>query len=310
MARIRDFFRSTDVILKYVSLEGAAGVRYLIGATLNGSTQIVNTGPFSPPQFFELVERFKVTTTYVSAYAIAQMLQHPGIEAANLNTIRLFVCGGSSVSSQSIQKMSAYLKNGQFCNTYGLTETFGTVACNMRHTRNNCVGQLIGGDGVKIVDDQGQRLGLNEAGEVCIKLPLPFPGYLNDIENVDGYVDNEGFFRTGDEGRFDENGDLFVDDRKKEIFKRSSYRISPIELEAFINGIDGVKQSCVVRISREGIENVPAAVVVKDDRAHCTEQSIYDAVSSNVFTNFLQRSVSHLESLIEVFSFFRPFCGI
>lgn len=283
MARLREFFRSSDVILKYVSLEGVAGVRYLLGATLNGSAQLVNTGPFSPPRFFELVERFEVTTTYAGPYVIAQLLQHPGIESANLSTVRLFVCGGSSVSSQTMQKLGAYLKNGHFCNTYGLTETFGTVACNMQHTRNNCVGQLIGGDDVKIVNDLGQRLGVNEAGEVCIRLPFPFPGYLNSTENADGYVDNEGFFRTGDEGRFGENGDLFIDDRKKEIFKRCGYRISPVEIEAFINGIDGVKQSCVVPIPIEAVGIVPAAVVVKDERSHCTQQSIYDAVASKVW---------------------------
>lgn len=282
MARLRDFFRSTDVILKYVSLEGVAGVRYFLGAILNGSTQIVNTGPFSPSRFFELVERFRVSTTYAGAYAIAQILQQPGTETANLNTIRLFVCGGSSVSSQIIQKMSTYLKNGHFCNTYGLTETFGTIACNMQHTRNNCVGQLIGGDDVKIVNDHGERLGVNETGEVCIKLPFSFPGYLNSTENVDGQVDDEGFFRTGDEGRFDENGDLFIDDRKKEIFKCYGYRISPVEMEAFINGIDGVKQACVVPIPNGAIGSAPAAVVVKDEGSDCTKQSIYDAVASKV----------------------------
>lgn len=287
---MRDFFRSTDVILKYVGLEGAAGVRYLLGAALNGSALIVNAGPFSPMRFFELVEQFKVSNAYAGAYAIVQLQQQPSIGTANLSTIRLFVCGGSGVSIQVLRKMSEYLRNGHFCITYGLTETFGTIACNTAHTRTNCAGQLIGGDAVKIVDELGERLGVNETGEVCIKLPFAFPGYLNTAEHtIDGYVDDEGFFKTGDEGRFDETGDLFIDDRKKEIFKRCGYRISPVEIEAFIDDIEGVKQSCVVPIPVETLGSIVAAVVVKREIACCTEQSIYDAVSSKVQNNFIKR---------------------
>ena len=285
MSKLNEFFRSTDIILRFGSLGGIASVRYFLGAILNGSTQIVNADPFSPSRYFELVDRFKVTMTYTSTYAIHRILQHPGVKTANFNSIRLWCFSGSNISTKVVQKMSEYLKNGHACNTYGITELFGIIACNLEHTDNNCVGQLIGGCEAIIVNDHGERVGVNKIGEICIKFPFPFLGYLNNTQGIECYVDENGFFLTGDEGYFDESGDLFVDDRKKEIFKCNGSKVPPMEMEAFLNDIDGVKQSCVVPIPVETVGYVPAAVIVKDKSSNCTEQSIYDAVSSRVQYN-------------------------
>lgn len=287
MDALKGTFLLSDIALKMGVFEAVAGIRYLIGAALNGSTLIVNPGAFTPARFFELVEQFKVTLTTFSAHMLVQILKDPAIKTANLDSIRLFQCGGSTIPFENIQKISEYLKNGKCCTTYGFTESFSTVAANADHTRNNCVGQLLNGYEAIIVNDHGERLGINETGELCIKFPFPFTGYLNHSENIECFVDKDGFFISGDEGHFDENGDLFIDHRIKEVFKRSGHRISPGEIEAFINHIEGVKQSCVVPIPIDEVGNVAAAIVIKDKLSNCTEQSISDAVSSNV-QNYLE----------------------
>ena len=93
-----------DVILKFGGLLSTAGVRYFLGALLNGSTQIVNTGSFPPLRFFELVERFKMTMTCVIASTTLAILQHPGVKTVNFNSIRLWSSSGSNISLQLIQK--------------------------------------------------------------------------------------------------------------------------------------------------------------------------------------------------------------
>lgn len=277
MRRLSTYIRSTDVLLAPATLDG---IRIIITGTINGSTRIVNDGPFSPERFFELVERFKVTYTLSAPFKAVQLLNHPQIETADLSSIKHYTCGGSGASFDTIQCISKYLRGGKLCHSFGMTELVGPVAINFNHTRNECVGQLISGCEVKIVNEEGERLGVGETGEFCIRQPHLFSGYLGDNRSFRDYFDSEGFFITGDIARFDENGDLFIIDRKKEMFKCSDYHVTPTEIEVFLNQIEGVKQSCLVPIPDENYEYLPAALIVRTENSTCTEQSISDAVSS------------------------------
>lgn len=256
------------------------GLRAFLGATLNGSTRIVNEGEFSPERFFDLVEQFKVTFALGAAHKSLQILNHPRIDYVDLSSVKHYTSGGIKTSFNIIQKMNKYFKGGQFCHNYGMTETMGMVTVNLYHSRNNSAGQLISGSEAKIVNDHGQRLGVSEDGELCIKLPYPFLGYVGYEEK--NHFDSEGFLPTGDIAHFDQNGDLFITGRKKELFKCYDYHLMPTEIEEFLNRIDGVKQSCVVPIPNPKCGYMPAAVIVKTDNSTCNEQSIYDAVSGKM----------------------------
>lgn len=218
--------------------------------------------------------------TYTSIFEVVRIVHDPSIDTANLDSLRLVQCGGGHASFNVIENFCKYLKNAKFCNAYGLTESYGSMTCNLEHTRNNSVGQLLCNHEVKIVNEKRERLGVNESGELCVKFAVPFSGYINKEKEMHLFVDEEGFYMTGDEARFDENGDLFIDDRQKEIFKSHGNKVSPAQIEAFINSIDGVKESCVVPIPSEMYGNLPAAVVIKSQNSTITEQIIYDGVSS------------------------------
>lgn len=249
----------------------------------------MNHHPFSPKRYFEIVEKFKVTVSIGAANLPVHLLDHKEIEFANLSSLKFFCTGGTKVSYSVIQNMSKHLPGGKFCQTYGMTETCGTIAMNMSHMRNDCVGQLISRYKAKIIDDAGKRLGIGEVGEICLQFPCPILGYLGDEQNVNNYLDSEGFFMTGDLGKFDKNADLFIVDRKKEVFKCFGYTVTPSEIEDYLNNIDGVKQSCVVPIPdpNQQFNNLPASLVVKTLKSNCTEQSIYDCVSSKSNTTRL-----------------------
>lgn len=272
--------RQAGVVLSLTCPFFISGLKLFINATLNGSIRVVNFGPFSLNRWFDVVERFKVTSTMSSASVAKRLLDHRRIETTDLSSIRYYICSGTKVSLDVIQKMNKYLKNGIFCNGYGSTEFAGLIAVNIDHQRNDCVGQFMRRCKAKIVNDQGERLGVGENGELCIKEPYPFSGYLGGDENADDRFDSEGFFKTGDIGRFDGNGDLFIVDRMKEMFKCAGFHVIPAELEEFLGRIEGVKQSCVVPIPDFEYDFLPAAVIVKSDGSTCTKQSIYDAVSS------------------------------
>lgn len=111
MDSLKGIFNSSDTVLKFSGFEGVTAVRCLLGVTLYSGKRLVNTTPFSPKQFFDLVERFKVTMTYTSIFEIVQMLHDSSIDSANLDSIQLFQCGDANISFQIIEKFSKYLKN-------------------------------------------------------------------------------------------------------------------------------------------------------------------------------------------------------
>lgn len=282
MESLNQVFKPTDVIIKPANISSVSAIRCFMGAILYGAQRIVNTGEFTSKHFFDLTERFKATMTYLSIFRITQMIHDPWIKTANLDSLKLVQFGDANASLEVVQKFQAYVKNARVCNTYGLTESYGTIACNLDHLRNNCCGQLLNGHQAKILNEHKQRVGVNENGELFIKFPIPFPGYIGKEDEQHLFVDEEGCFITGDEARFDENGDLFVDNRLKEVFKFRGRKISPAQLEAFLNSIDGVEQSCVVPIPCQMMGCLPAAVIVKSKNSTCTEQSIYDAALGKV----------------------------
>lgn len=271
-----------DVVLGFSSFDGIAGIRILMAATLNGSARIVNVGPFSPERFFKLIERFKVTFSLSTAFQPNQILNHPQIKMADLTSLKHYICAGTKVSYDVIQKMNNYLRGGKFCHSYGMTELVGPVTVNFDHMKNDCVGQLISGCEVKVVNERGDRLGIGEDGELCVKQPYSFLGYLGDSRNVQQYFDDEGFFITGDIARFDANGDLFIVDRKKELFKCNGYHVTPCEIEEFLNKMEGVKQSCVVPIPDLKCDYLPAVVIERATNSTCTAESIYNSVSGKL----------------------------
>lgn len=280
MRRLSPILRATDVVLSFYTIDGITGIRHLMTATLNGAARIVNQGPFAAERFFELVERYKVTFTGTSGSMVKQLLNHPRIDSADLSSFKQYCVGFAKIPLDLIEKMNEKLPNGKCCQSYGMSELVGPVAINLRLSKNDCVGQLISGAEVKILDENGQRLGVGEIGEVCIRQPFRFSGYIGDDEEKGSYFDDEGFYATGDIGYFDENCDLFLVDRKKAIFKTSGYHVTPVEIETFLDKIDGVKQSCIVPIPDKLCDNLPAAVIVKEQNAICTEQSIHEAVLS------------------------------
>lgn len=279
--RLSQIIGSTDVVLGCERWYVVTGLRAFLGATLNGSTRIVNEGSFSPERFFNLVERFKVTFALGAAQKCLQLLNHPQIESADLSSVKHYTSGGIKISYHVIQEMNKYLKGGQLCHNYGMTETFGIIAINLYHSKNNSAGQLISGCEAKIINKHGDRLGVGEDGELCIKQPYPFLGYVGYEDR--NHFDSDGFLATGDIAHFDQNGDLFITGRKKELFKCYDHHVMPTEIEEFINKIDGVQQSCVVPIPNPRCGFMPAAVIVKTNSSTCTEKSIYDAVSSKMF---------------------------
>lgn len=176
--------------------------------------------------------------------------------------------------------MNSLLKKGITCNGYGITEIGGGVSVNLSGKKSS-VGLTVPNVDVKIISDEGVSMGIGQDGEICVKSIFPFLGYYGDENETRSILDAEGWLHTGDIGHFDEDGYLYLVDRKKDILKYKGFQISPTEIEELIGQNSGVSVVSVVGVPDEIATDLPAAVIVRKN-TNVTEEEIFDLVAKNM----------------------------
>ena len=132
---------------------------------------------------------------------------------------------------------------------YGLTETSPVVSVNTEENRKSgSVGINLPYVNVKIVDDNGKELGRNEEGEICIKGENVFRGYYNNPAATAEAFDSEGWFKTGDIGVVDDEGFIFIRDRKKDMIIIKGLKVFSAQVEHVINDYPGIEECAVIGV--------------------------------------------------------------
>lgn len=196
------------------------------------------------------------------------------------------MCAGAAVHEELCHRMKKYLPGGDIYVVYGMSEAAGIITVNYPDARPGSVGQLACGTSVKIIDDEGNHCAIGERGEICLKMRYDFLGYYGNEEETTKTLDSNGFIHSGDVGYFDEDGFLYLVDRKKDILKYKNNQISPSEIENIILKLDGIKNVCVVGIPDMECTDLPAAVIIRSENSRVTEKEIYDIVAGEYFKMF------------------------
>lgn len=266
-------FRSDDVVMCFSSLYWISGWIALIAGTLNGATRLITTETFTPELYLRFIEQYKVTFAMSSPHNLALILKCGQLHQTDLTSIRLQWVAGGKCSYQVQQKMNSVFPNGKVYTMYGLTEANWGMTFNSNP--KDCVGQLLSCYKIKIIDDDGNRSGIGEDGEIRFKANYRFLGYYNDQKSSEEVFDEEGFIMTGDVGHFDEDGDLFIVDRKKDILKYCGFQISPSQIESYLIGSSKIKSVCIVGIPDTSKDtDLPTAFVIRAENSKITEKEI------------------------------------
>ena len=150
------------------------------------------------------------------------ILEHPDRPTFDLSTLRLSVTGAASVPVEVVRRIRDDLGIATVVTGYGLTETTGTVSM-CRHDDPpevvaRTVGKPLAGVSVRVVNDEGTPVGAGEPGEILVKGFNVTLGYFDDPEATAEAIDADGWLRTGDIGLVDDDGNLRITDRKKDMF--------------------------------------------------------------------------------------------
>lgn len=269
---------SCDVILCFSSLYWLTGWLMLLSGMISGSTRIITTQPFDPVLQLGIVEKYRVTYALNSPHHLTLLLKCDRLHQTDLSSLKYAIVDGAKCSFHVQTELTSCMPNGKVHAAYGLSEASGLVSFNF--SKNDAIGQLVCGFSVKIVDEDGKRCGVGEDGEICFKGHYKFLGYYGNQKATDEVIDDEGFFLTADVGHFDEEGNLYIVDRKKDLIKYCGFQISPSQIESHLIQSPDIKAVCVIGIPDDiNATELPAAFIVKSEKSNINEGKVLNMVS-------------------------------
>lgn len=239
--------------------------------------EMVFIARFSPVATLNAIREHQISVMAAvpSMYGALVRLKEAGPE--DVKSLYAPLSGGEplppAIAEAFFAKFGKHLLEG-----YGLTETCGPVAVNVPHAaKSGSVGRPVGGVEIKIVDDNDQPLPTGQSGEVWIKGPPVMKGYLNNPSATADAITADGFFKSGDIGKLDEEGYLHITGRKKDLIIVAGEKAFPREIEDAIMTIPSLLEAAVVGKKDALRGEVPVAFIVPKDGQAVTIDQIRDA---------------------------------
>ena len=277
MSRHGAIIRSFSVFIKTLGL--IPGDRYLVvnpffhafgykagwvSCLLAGAT-ILPQAVFDADEVFARISRDKVTVLPGPPTLYLSLLAHPGLESANLESLRVAVTGAATIPPVLIERMRNQLGFEVITTAYGLTECGGLASICDIYTDIETIaatsGRAITGTEIAILSEQGEVLNAGQTGEICIRGFHVMKGYFEQPQATEEAIDDDGWLHTGDVGHLDENGFLSITDRLKDMYISGGFNCYPAEIEAVLIEHPAIAQSAVVGIKDDRMGEVGYAFI-------------------------------------------------
>ncbi|MCC5951517.1 MAG: acyl--CoA ligase [Acidimicrobiia bacterium] len=241
-------------------------VPVLLGSVLGGY-KLVMLYKWDPARALELIERERVTT-FVGVPTMAwDLLECPDFAERDTSSLQVVGGGGAPAPPELVRRIDSSFSAGRPTIGYGMTETnaYGpqNVGDDYVH-KPTSAGRTVPVMEVAVLDEMGQLVPTGEVGEICFRGANLFRAYWNKPEATAEIFTDEGWMRTGDIGRLDDEGFVYVEDRAKDIVIRAGENIATTEVEATIYEHPAVYEAAVFGVPHERLgEELAAAVVVR-----------------------------------------------
>ena len=253
-----------DVTLVVAPLFHIGGLNVITLVTWQKGGEVVLHRSFDPAACLADIARYGVTTFFGVPAMFLFLSQHPDFAAADLSSIRMFICGGAPLPEPLLR---LYLDRGvPIQQGYGLTETAPMVTfLTAEHslTKLGSAGRPPLFTEVRIADTDNTTVTEPLArGEVCVRGPNVLAGYWNRPDATAEAIDADGWFHTGDVGYLDGDGFLFIADRVKDMVITGGENVYPAEVESVLFAHPGIAEVAVIGLPDERWGEAVTAVVV------------------------------------------------
>lgn len=244
----------------------------------NGGT-LVLMGKFDARRFLELAEEHRVTHAMLVPVQYTRILAEPDFDSFDLSSFKLKLCTSAPLRASVIEEAMRRWP-GNVREVYGLTEggLSTTLDCGANPTKWDSVGVPTEGAEVRIIDEDGKELPPGETGEIVGRAISMMRGYYHREEQTremlwespEGHI----FFRSGDMGRLDEDGFLYLLDRRKDMIISGGFNIYAVDLEKVLLQHPAVADVAVIGIPSEQWGETPLGLVVRKPGASDSEADI------------------------------------
>lgn len=259
-------------------------------ACLSSGTSMVLPSPsFNAHKALQAIEKWKCTTVYGVPTMFIEMIKAQKAGSYSIDSLYKSLIAGSICPKQLILEKEEFLNLKNIHIAYGMTET-SPASFIMRNNdpfekKCSTVGRIMDNVEAKIVCPEGETVEVGEKGEFAVKGYLVMPGYYNDPENTSKSI-RDGWMMSGDIGRFDEDGFLYIEGRLKDLIIRGGENISPKEIEEYILPMPEVENVQVIGVFDEKYQEEICAMVKLSEGATLAREDVF---------NFLKPQISHFK---------------
>eukprot|EP00026_Physarum_polycephalum_P004972 Phypoly_transcript_04998.p1 GENE.Phypoly_transcript_04998~~Phypoly_transcript_04998.p1 ORF type:complete len:440 (+),score=65.65 Phypoly_transcript_04998:698-2017(+) len=269
-------YREHDTLIGFVPFFHIYGIVVAIGLTFRMCHTLVVMPRFDPVHFFQIIQEYKVTVLPVVPPVVLLLAHDPIVSKYDLSSVRVVISAASPLGQEQEQALKKRMPNILLVQAMGMTELSPlTHTTNVFTNAPGSVGQLVANMKLKIIDvETGKELGINQKGELWMTGPNVMKGYLHNPKATSETIDKDGYLHTGDVGYVDENLNMYIVDRVKELVKYKGFQVAPAELEALLLTHPDIADVAVIGKPDEEAGEVPLAFVVLKKDHKATEKEI------------------------------------
>jgi acyl-CoA synthetase (AMP-forming)/AMP-acid ligase II len=279
---------------------------FILPCWIKGAAQVI-THDFSPESVFDLIEKEGVTMIKTVPVLLNRLIDHPDIRKRDLRSIHTIIYGAAPMPTEKLKK-AMEIFGPIFVQNYGQTEVPTTICCLNRDDhdiqdnprkleRLSSAGRPYTHVEVKIVDDSGKEVPQGSLGEIIVRSEHAMIAYWNQPLHVTQETLRNGWIYTGDIGKMDEEGYVFLVDRKKDMIISGGYNVYPNQIEQILYKHPAVKEAAVVGVPHPEWGEAVAAVVAIKAGQRLTEPELIDFCKSHLPSFMKPQSISFWESL-------------
>ena len=292
---------TSDVALVAMPLFHIGGTATGLIALYNGSTAVIMR-EVDPGEILHLIKTYQVTRTFLVPAVIQLLLDHPDCEPGIFSSLKILLYGASPIPAALLRRAVAVMPCG-FAQIYGMTETGGSMTVLHPEDHRDPDAKKMGSCGkpyptveIAIVDQQGDRLGPDQVGEIIIKSPSIMSGYWQLPEATASTL-KEGWLFSGDAGYLDEEGYLYIYDRVKDMIVSGAENIYPAEVESVLYAHADVNDVAVIGVPDEKWGEAVKAVVIKKEGSSLTAEELVAFAREQIAGYKLPKSVDFVSEL-------------
>lgn len=281
--------RSRDVVLCLLPLFHIYSLNSVLLCSMRVGAAVLLVPKFEIGGMLGLIEKHGVTVAPVVPPLVLALAKNPVVESYDLSSIRIVISGAAPLGKELEAALRGRLPHAIIGQGYGMTEAGPVLsmcpafAKRPVAAKSGSCGTIVRNAEVKVIDpDTGLSLSRNKCGEICIRGPQIMKGYLNDPDATSTTIDVEGWLHTGDIGYVDDDDEVFIVDRVKELIKFKGFQVPPAELESLLLSHPRIADAAVVSQKDEAVGEVPVAFIVRSNGGDLLENEVKEFIAKQV----------------------------